>query len=210
MVLSKEDIEEVKGQLRQQIANLPADKKAEAERQINELSDNAVEALVEEQRGKASAGGGKTIYRMIVDGDVESVKIGENEYGVAVLEINPISKGHVLVIPKKVVEVEGKLPKDVLSLAGVLAKRIIKELKAKSAKIQTEKKFGECVVNVIPSYEKNKEMDLRAGRSSASKEELLEVAGKLRERVKIKREVKKVKLGKTPPKEIIVMKRRIP
>ena len=53
-------------------------------------------------------------------------------------------------------------------------------------------------------------MDLRAGRSSASKEELLEVAGKLRERVKIKREVKKVKLGKTPPKEIIVMKRRIP
>ena len=152
MVLSKEDIEEVKGQLRQQIANLPADKKAEAERQINELSDNAVEALVEEQRGKASAGGGKTIYRMIVDGDVESVKIGENEYGVAVLEINPISKGHVLVIPKKVVEVEGKLPKDVLSLAGVLAKRIIKELKAKSAKIQTEKKFGECVVNVIPSY----------------------------------------------------------
>jgi histidine triad (HIT) family protein len=42
-----------------------------------------------------------SIFTKIVKGDIPSYKIGETENCYAFLDINPLAKGHTLVIPKK-------------------------------------------------------------------------------------------------------------
>lgn len=41
-----------------------------------------------------------TIFSKIIAGELPSYKIYEDEYVIAILDINPIQKGHTLVIPK--------------------------------------------------------------------------------------------------------------
>jgi histidine triad (HIT) family protein len=45
-----------------------------------------------------------TIFSKIVNGEIPSYKIAENEGFYAFLDINPLTKGHTLVIPKKEVD----------------------------------------------------------------------------------------------------------
>ncbi len=45
-----------------------------------------------------------TIFTKIVKGEIPSYKIAENERFYAFLDINPLAKGHTLVIPKKEVD----------------------------------------------------------------------------------------------------------
>ena len=42
----------------------------------------------------------KTIFDSIIDGTIPSYKVYEDELILAILDINPINKGHCLVIPK--------------------------------------------------------------------------------------------------------------
>lgn len=41
-----------------------------------------------------------TIFSKIINGDIPSYRIAEDDYFLAFLDINPLKKGHVLVIPK--------------------------------------------------------------------------------------------------------------
>ena len=41
-----------------------------------------------------------TIFTKIINGEIPSYKVAENEYCYAFLDINPLVKGHTLVIPK--------------------------------------------------------------------------------------------------------------
>ncbi|MCQ2175788.1 MAG: HIT domain-containing protein [Bacteroidales bacterium] len=43
-----------------------------------------------------------TIFTKIANGEIPSFKVAENEEYYAFLDINPLAKGHTLVIPKKV------------------------------------------------------------------------------------------------------------
>ena len=45
-----------------------------------------------------------SIFTKIINGDIPSYKIAEDEYHFAFLDINPNSKGHTLCIPKKEVD----------------------------------------------------------------------------------------------------------
>lgn len=56
----------------------------------------------------------KTIFEKIVDGELPSVKIHEDEYCVVIMDINPIKKGHCLVVSKKPYEILAECPQDVL------------------------------------------------------------------------------------------------
>lgn len=42
-----------------------------------------------------------TIFTKIINGDIPSYKVAEDNNFLAFLDINPLAKGHVLVIPKK-------------------------------------------------------------------------------------------------------------
>ncbi|TFK70558.1 HIT-like protein [Pluteus cervinus] len=64
------------------------------------------------------------IFCQIVKGDVPSFKLLETELSLSFLDINPVSKGHALVIPKIHVEKMHELPDEYLRDILPIAKKI--------------------------------------------------------------------------------------
>ena len=56
-----------------------------------------------------------TIFSKIIQGDIPAYKIAENELFFAFLDIFPLQKGHVLVVPKIEVDKVFELPDNYLS-----------------------------------------------------------------------------------------------
>jgi histidine triad (HIT) family protein len=65
-----------------------------------------------------------TIFSKIIAGEIPSYKIAENEQFFAFLDINPVAKGHTLVIPKQEVDRFFDLPDELLKEMLVFAKPI--------------------------------------------------------------------------------------
>ncbi|MBX4211918.1 HIT domain-containing protein [Candidatus Pacearchaeota archaeon] len=206
MALTPEQIKELKGQLLKQIQHLPQDQKREFEHKIDEMSPEALELMLNQQKqGKQD----KTIFRMIVDKDVPSTIIEENGQALAVLDINPISQGHTLIIPKNHAKKPEDISSPVFTLAKKLAKKISLELKPKSVDILPETKFGETVINLLPIY--NVQVSLQSERKKSSTEELEKIAQKLRARKKKdKAEVIKIRKITSTENPVVKLPRRIP
>lgn len=206
MALTHEQIQELKKQLSQQIQHLPPGQKEQAQEQIDSMSGEALESMLNQQRTQVqqkSGGKEKGVFRMIVDGEIKARKIDENKEAIAVLDIRPFSKGHTIVIPKKPVDDARKLPPLVFSLAKIIAKRMASKLKASGTEIQTESKFGEAIVNVIPNYGKQ-----ITERYEASEQELDAAVQALK--VVVKPKVEKIKKEKKKEENVLKLKRRIP
>lgn len=65
-----------------------------------------------------------SIFTKIIQGDIPCHKIAENDDFIAFLDINPLSPGHTLVVPKKEVDVFFDLNDELLSRINPFAKRI--------------------------------------------------------------------------------------
>lgn len=69
-----------------------------------------------------------TIFSRIIQGEIPSFKIAENELFFAFLDINPLVKGHVLVVPKmetdKIFDLPGNYLADMLLFAKPIAKAV--------------------------------------------------------------------------------------
>jgi histidine triad (HIT) family protein len=204
MALNPEQIKSLKEQLKSQIQHLPEDKKQEALAQIESLSPQALEAMLKQQKGKGKE---ESVFRLIIEGKIPSAIINENTSALAVLEINPISKGHILIIPKKAAKNSKDIPVQALALAKSLSNKIISKLKAQTTEIQTETKFGEMIINIIPVYDKP--VNLNSQRHKASKEELDEIGGKLK--VKKKPKIERIKKEKkSSENQVLKLPRKIP
>ena len=70
----------------------------------------------------------ETIFTKIINGKIPCYKIAENENCFAFLDINPLAKGHVLVIPKNEVDYIFNLDEEIYSELMVFAKKIAKAL----------------------------------------------------------------------------------
>ncbi len=70
-----------------------------------------------------------TIFSKIINGDIPCYKIAENEDCFAFLDINPMVRGHVLVVPKREVDYIFDLPDNEFADLQVFAKRIAVALK---------------------------------------------------------------------------------
>ncbi len=83
-----------------------------------------------------------TIFSKIINGEIPSYKISENEHFYAFLDIFPLTKGHVLVVPKIEVDKIFDLPENYLSEMLVFAQPIAKSI---------EKSFdcNRCGITVI-------------------------------------------------------------
>ena len=69
-----------------------------------------------------------SIFSKIISGEIPSFKIAENENFIAFLDISPLVKGHVLVVPKTEVDKLFDLPDSLLSEMLVFAKPIAKAI----------------------------------------------------------------------------------
>lgn len=71
-----------------------------------------------------------TIFTRIVNGEIPSYKIAEDDKYYAFLDIAPLKKGHTLVIPKVEEDYIFNLDDDTLSGLTLFAKKVAKALKA--------------------------------------------------------------------------------
>jgi histidine triad (HIT) family protein len=84
------------------------------------------------------------IFARIISGEIPSYKIAEDERFFAFLDINPLAKGHVLVVPKK--EIDYLFDIEDTDLAGmiVFAKKIAKAIE----KATPCKRIGVAVIGL--------------------------------------------------------------
>lgn len=85
-----------------------------------------------------------TIFSKIIAGEIPSYKVAENENFYAFLDINPLVKGHTLVVPKKEVDYIFDLSDEELAAMHIFAKHV-------AAAIQKAfpcKKVGEAVIGL--------------------------------------------------------------
>ena len=85
-----------------------------------------------------------TIFSRIIAGEIPSYKVAENEQFYAFLDINPLVKGHTLVVPKREVDYIFDLEDDELAAMHVFAKSV-------ALAIQQAfpcKKVGEAVIGL--------------------------------------------------------------
>ena len=69
-----------------------------------------------------------TIFSRIVAGEIPSYKVAENELFYAFLDINPLAKGHTLVIPKREVDYFFDL-KEEIGAMQIFAKKVAEAIK---------------------------------------------------------------------------------
>lgn len=69
-----------------------------------------------------------SIFTKIIQGEIPSYKIAEDENYYAFLDINPLVKGHTLVIPKKEVDYLFDLDDETLKGLSAFSKRVAKAI----------------------------------------------------------------------------------
>jgi len=69
-----------------------------------------------------------TIFTKIINGEIPCYKIAENEMFIAFLDINPLRKGHTLIVPKEEVDYIFNNSEKVLSEILLFAKKVAKAI----------------------------------------------------------------------------------
>ena len=85
-----------------------------------------------------------TIFSRIVAGEIPSYKVAENDKFYAFLDINPLVKGHTLVIPKQEVDYIFDLSDEDLAQMQVFAKKVAAAIKSAFPCI----KVGQAVIGL--------------------------------------------------------------
>ncbi|MBU4069715.1 MAG: HIT domain-containing protein [Nanoarchaeota archaeon] len=205
--LTSEQLQQAKEQIIQQIqSTFPEDKKASAIAQLNSMDEEQLIEFLKQNNliKEGEPAQQKCIFCSIVEGQIPSYKIDENNSSIAILELNPISKAHTIIIPKQHIPSSNKLPKQAFSLAEKIAQKIKTNLKPKEVKIASSNLFGHEILNILPVYEKE---TLESPRHKEEETELLKLQKKLEKKSKPKL-IKKPKIKKI--KEKLWLPKRIP
>lgn len=70
-----------------------------------------------------------TIFSKIINGEIPCYKIAENDNFIAFLDVQPLAKGHTLVIPKIEIDYFFDLDDQILAEYNVFAKHIAEKIK---------------------------------------------------------------------------------
>jgi len=129
-----------------------------------------------------------SIFTKIAAGEIPSYKIAENDEFFAFLDINPVAKGHTLVIPKKEVDYLFDIEDDTLGRMMVFAKQVAKAMKSAIPC----KRIGVTVIglevphahiHLIPITNES-DMSFSKEKLSVSQEELIQIASDIRKEIK--------------------------
>ena len=85
-----------------------------------------------------------TIFSKIISGDIPSYKIAEDDKFYAFLDINPMAKGHTLVVPKQETDYIFDLDDDMLGEMVKFSKRVAKAIE----KVISCKRVGVMVIGL--------------------------------------------------------------
>jgi len=215
-MLPENQIQNIKQQLLSQLEQSNIQNKEEIKQSVISMNAEQLEAFLKQNKlikGDSSEQNSKTvtassqqcIFCSIVSGEAQSYKIDENKDSIAVLEINPISKAHSLIIPKEHISSSEKIPQSAFSLSKKIAKKIKTKLKSKDVLISSTNLFGHEIINVLPIY---KNETLASPRQQITPEELLKLK-KLLEK-KQRHKIAKLPKIKKVKEEKLWLPKRIP
>lgn len=198
-MLSEEQAETIKKQLLMQVNKLPQENKEQIKQYISQLNEEQLEQFlrqnkiqIQQPEQTQQATGTQCIFCSIIKNEIPSYRITENKKAIAILEINPLSKGHILILPIEHTTIE-KIPRPALTLAQKITKKIKTKLKPEDVKIETSSFQGHAIINVIPFYK-----DIPPKKEKASEAELKQLQSKLEIKKRQKPRVAKVKILKLP------------
>lgn len=125
-----------------------------------------------------------TIFTKIVNGEIPSHKIAESENYYAFLDINPLAKGHTLVIPKKetdyILDIEDEEFKGLFAFAKKVGVAIEKVVPCKRMGITViGLEVPHAHIHLIP-INSIYDMDFKQPKLKFSNEEFSEIAEKIR------------------------------
>ncbi|MCP4551775.1 MAG: HIT family protein [Bacteroidetes bacterium] len=124
-----------------------------------------------------------SVFTKIIKGEIPSYKIAEDDQFYAFLDINPLSKGHTLVVPKEEVDYIFDLDDASLGTLHIFAKKVSKAI----TQVITCKRVGVVVygldvphahIHLIPLIEGD-EINFNREKLSLSSEEMAEIAQKI-------------------------------
>lgn len=124
-----------------------------------------------------------SIFTRIIAGEIPSYKVAEDENYYAFLDINPLTKGHTLVVPK--MEVDYIFDLDDKTLAGMMlfakkvAAKIEQEIACKRvAVVALGLEVPHAHIHLIPIQSEN-DVDFHREKLKLTPEEFREIAAKL-------------------------------
>lgn len=125
-----------------------------------------------------------SIFTKIVKGEIPSYKVAENETCYAFLDINPLAKGHTLVIPKKQVDYLFDLDEESYVELQLFARKVAKAVGKAIPSIRVaEAVIGLDVphahIHLIP-INSEADVDFRKERVKLTPEEFVQIAESIR------------------------------
>ncbi len=124
-----------------------------------------------------------SIFTKIINGEIPCYKIAENERFFSFLDINPVSKGHTLVIPKKETDYLFDLEDADLGDLMLFAKSVARAIDVSLAPMRTGvlvdgREVAHAHVHLIPIYDQKQKTAL-GDKIEVSKEEMARLAGQI-------------------------------
>ena len=124
-----------------------------------------------------------SIFSKIIAGEIPSYKVAEDERYYAFLDINPLTKGHTLVVPKKEIDYLFDLDDDTLSGMILFAKKVAAKLKQeieckRVAMVVLGMEVPHAHIHLIP-INSEADVDFHREKLQLTPEEFKEIVGKL-------------------------------
>ena len=124
-----------------------------------------------------------SIFSKIAAGEIPSYKCAESDKFYAFLDINPLAKGHTLVIPRKEVDYIFDLSDEEIAEFQVFAKKVAVALKAafpckKVAQVVLGLEVPHAHIHLIP-MQSEADVDFRKEKLQLSEEEFKAIANKI-------------------------------
>ena len=85
-----------------------------------------------------------TVFSKIIEGDIPSYKVAEDDLFYAFLDIRPLKRGHTLVVPKEEIDYFFDVGDDLMSKYILFAKRVAKAIE----KVVPCKRIGVSVIGL--------------------------------------------------------------
>jgi diadenosine tetraphosphate (Ap4A) HIT family hydrolase len=202
MPITDEQVSQVKEHLLKQLDNFPEDKQEQIKEQINSMTNGQIESFIEQN--KLTHLGGQCIFCAITANQTPSYKIAENENSIAILDINPLSKGHSLIIPK---EHSIELPQSTRDLSQEISQKLQDKFNPNEIQIKELKIMNHPLIEIIPIYGNETE------KRQATEEELKSLQEEITKpkEVEIEQEIELTSTEKPQQKEDIpILPPRIP
>ena len=123
-----------------------------------------------------------TFFTKIINGEIPSYRIAEDDKHYAFLDINPVVEGHTLVVPKKENDYIFNLTDDEIAELMVFAKKVAKKLESKIvckrvAVTVIGLEVPHAHIHLLP-INKESDIDFR-NKKQSSQSELLAIADKI-------------------------------